>query len=80
MKLAEAYNAGFLAAFAKLGMAMPMAGDTAATAVSQATAPPQMTRSLDNFTGLSTKNRNISLATKRGMPKSMINTAMKVLR
>lgn len=76
--LSDAYSAGFAAAFEKLGVAIPSAADTAGNMVNKAIAPPEMTRSVDSFTGLSAKNRNVNLSMKRSMPKAMINTALKV--
>jgi hypothetical protein len=78
--LSDAYNRGFKAALEKLGLAMDMAGDTAGNMVSKATAPPEMTRSVDSFAGLSAKNRNVNLAPKRAMPKAMVSMATKVLK
>jgi hypothetical protein len=78
--LSEAYEAGIVAALEKLGVAIPSAADTAGNMVNKAVAPPEFTRSLDNFGGLSTKNRNVNLSAKRSMPKSMVNAAMGVVK
>lgn len=82
--LSEAYNAGVQTALAKCGFDSTLAGDTAGNMVTKAVSPPTMTRSVDSFAGLASKNRSSALSMKRAMPKSMTSSlsglAAKVLK